>query len=278
MQRLVVCADDYAFTPGVSRSIRELLAERRISATSVMAASPFWPDEAAALKAVAGNADIGLHLTLTDHAPLGAMPTFAPAGNCPPMPAVHKAGLLRQLPLAEIEAELERQLARFVSHYGAPPAHIDGHHHVHQLPGVRDLVVKAAARFGGRTWVRSCRENPVRVWQRGVATSKALLIGALGAGIEKRANAAGVPTNRGFSGAYDFNVDTRDFSDLCNCFITGADDNTLMMCHPGHSDAQLAKLDIMTTARDREHDFLMSDAWPATLAKAHLTLGPLQGA
>lgn len=278
MRRLVVCADDYAFTPGVSRSIRELLAARRISATSVMAASPYWPEEAAALKAVAGDADIGLHLTLTDHAPLEAMPAFAPGGRCPPMSAVHKAGLLRRLPLVEIAAELERQLEQFTSHYGALPAHIDGHHHVHQLPGVRDLVVTAAARFGGRTWVRSCRENPILVWRRGVATSKALLIGALGAGIEQRAHAAGVPTNRGFSGAYDFNVETRCFNELCGQFVAEADNNALMMCHPGHSDATLAQLDVMTTARDREHSFLLSDAWPAALASAGLTLGPLQRA
>ena len=63
--RLIVNADDYAFTPGISRGIRELLSTRRISATSVMAASQYWPQEAAALKAVAGDADIGLHLTLT---------------------------------------------------------------------------------------------------------------------------------------------------------------------------------------------------------------------
>jgi chitin disaccharide deacetylase len=276
MPRLVVCADDYALTPGVSRSIRALLTARRISATSVMAASPYWPDEAAALKAVADDADIGLHLTLTEHIPLGPMPNFAPRGAMPPMPAVHKAGLLRRLPLLEIEAELERQLEQFITYYGAPPAHIDGHHHVQQLPGVRDLVVKAAARFGGRTWVRSCRENPARVWRRGVAKSKALIIGSLGAATEQRARAARVPTNRGFSGAYDFIAEPRSYSDLCRHFIAEAGDNALMMCHPGHADAQLAALDAMTTARDREHDYFLSDGWPAMLVAAGLTLGPLR--
>jgi predicted glycoside hydrolase/deacetylase ChbG (UPF0249 family) len=178
---IVVCADDYAFTPGVSRGIRELIAARRISATSVMTGSEFWPSEAAALKAVAGDADIGLHVTLTDQKPLGEMRTFAPEGRFPPLSAVFRAGLLGRLPLSEIEAEIERQVEAFMTHYGAPPAHVDGHHHVHQLPGVRDIVVRIAAGVGGgRTWVRSCAEARSSILRRGVGIAKAVVISALG--------------------------------------------------------------------------------------------------
>ena len=105
--RLIVNADDYAFTPGISRGIRELLSTRRISATSVMAASQYWPQEAAALKAVAGDADIGLHLTLTDHNPIGAMATFAPSGRFPALMPLLKGALLRNVPLSEIDAEID---------------------------------------------------------------------------------------------------------------------------------------------------------------------------
>ncbi len=275
-KRLIVCADDYALTAGVSASIRTLIEAKRVSATSVMAASPGWPAEAAALRAIAGRANIGLHITLTDQVPLGAMPQFAPTGRFPPMPDVHKAGLLRRLPLAEIERELERQLAQFIEHYGEPPAHIDGHHHVHQLPGVRDIVTAMAARFAGRTWVRSCRERPTLVWRRAVATSKALVIGALGAGVERRARHLAVPFNSGFSGVYVFDTDKRSFAHLCQAFLQGARDNTVMMCHPGHADASLAALDRMTDARDREHAFLMSAEWPELVAAAGLEIGPLR--
>jgi chitin disaccharide deacetylase len=275
-KRLIVCADDYALTPGVSQSIRALITANRISATSVIAGSPHWPDEAAALRRVPGGANIGLHITLTDQTPLGPMPTFAPAGRFPPMPVVHKAGLLRRLPLDEIESELERQLTQFMAHYGQPPAHIDGHHHVHQLPGVRDLVVAMAARFAGRTWVRSCRERPTLVVRRAVAPAKALVIGALGAGIEWRALRQAVPVNSGFSGVYAFDTDARAFGILCKAFLQGGRENALMMCHPGHSDATLAALDPMTGARDREHAYFMSDDWPALVAAANLEIGPFR--
>jgi hypothetical protein len=274
--RIVVCADDYAFTPGVSQGIRELLAAGRISATSVMAASEFWPDEAPALKAVAGRADIGLHVTLTDQMPLGAMPAFAPNGRFPPMGAVMKAGLLHRLPLAEIEAEIERQIERFVVHYGAAPAHIDGHHHVQQLPGVRDIVVRAAARLGtGHTWVRCGHERPGLIARRRVAAPKALMIGALGPGIRRRAARAGVPINRGFSGAYDFINERRPMAVLFAAFLDGCERNSLIFCHPGHADAALAQRDIMTTAREAELAFLASEAWSGLLAARALEVGPL---
>ncbi len=274
--RIVVCADDYAFTPGVSDGIRRLIAARRISATSVMTGSEFWPSEAAALKAVAGDADIGLHVTLTDQRPLGAMPTFAPDGHFPPLPVVFRRGLLRQLPLAEIEAEIERQVDAFVTHYDSPPAHIDGHHHMHQLPGVRDIVVRIAARVGGgRTWVRSCAEPPTRIVGRGIGALKAMIIGALGPAVERRADRVAVPHNRGFSGAYDFAAEKRPMAELFGRFVQGVGPNALVMCHPGYADAALQSLDPMTSAREAELAYLLSDAWPALLAARGLEIGPL---
>jgi predicted glycoside hydrolase/deacetylase ChbG (UPF0249 family) len=275
-RRIVVCADDYAFTPEVSHGIRELIAARRISATSVMTGSEFWPSEAQSLKAVAGDADIGLHVTLTDQRPLGHMPTFAPDGRFPPLPAVFRAGLLRRLPLAEIEAEIERQVEAFVAHYGAPPSHIDGHHHMHQLPGVRDIVVRIAARIGGgRTWVRSCAEPTSSILARGMGVAKAVIISALGPAVARRAEKAHVPVNRGFSGVYDFATERRPTAELFLRFVRGLPPNGLVMCHPGFSDAMLAARDVMTDAREAELRYLMSDAWPALLLEQRLEIGPL---
>ncbi|MFM9941883.1 MAG: ChbG/HpnK family deacetylase [Hyphomicrobiaceae bacterium] len=274
-RRLIVCADDYGFTPGVSRGIRELLAAGRISATSVMTNSEFWPEEAAALRAVARSADIGLHVTLTDQRSIGAMPTFAPTGRFPPMAAVYRAGLRRQLPLAEIEAEIERQVACFIALYGVPPAHIDGHHHIHQLPGVREAVIAVAARVGsGKTWVRCCSVQPTLALRRGVGAAKAMVIGALGRGLRRLAQTAGVPVNAGFSGAYDFLSETRATGALFERFLLGSGTNSLVMCHPGYADAELAQRDIMTTPREAELRYLMSDAWLELLARSGLEVGP----
>ena len=240
-----------------------------------MSATEFWAHEAAALADVAGDASIGLHVTLTDQTPIGTMPVFAPDGRFPSMPNVYRAGVRHTLPLEEIRQEIERQLARFVDHYGAPPAHIDGHHHVHQLPGVRDIVIDIAKRIGGgRVWVRFSSDTPAMVWRRGVAVGKAMTIGAFGRGIRRRARRAGVPINRGFSGAYDFLGEGRPLPALFERFLLGAGENMLVMCHPGYSDEILRQRDVMTAAREAELRFLMSDDWAALLRANDLDLGP----
>jgi chitin disaccharide deacetylase len=271
--RLIVNADDYAFTPGVSRGIRELLAARRISATSVMAASEFWPEEAPALRAVAGDADIGIHITLTDQTPLGAMPSFASAGRFPALPSLMKAAIARRLPLVEIETEIERQLARFIEHYGAPPSHIDGHHHVHQMPGIRDIVIRQAARLKAR-YVRCCAEPLTRIRRRGVAPLKTVIIGSFGDALRRRARAANVATNSGFSGVYDFRAPGFSMEQLFSRFLQEAGVNHLVMCHPGFVDADLATRDHVTSIREDEHRFLMSPRWPELIADSGLELGP----
>ena len=106
-----------------------------------------------------------------------------------------------------------------------------------------------------------------------IAVGKALTIGALGHGIERRARRAGVPVNHGFSGAYDFIADKRPASELFQRFVANTGDNALVMCHPGYCDATLANLDIMTTAREAELAYLMSPDWPALLADAGSRVG-----
>src|ERR1700676_3584839 len=78
-RRIIICADDYGISPAVSSAIRDLIARRRINATSVMVAAPtFDSDEAAKLWAVAAkHSSVGLHVTLTGpFAPLS--PDFEP--------------------------------------------------------------------------------------------------------------------------------------------------------------------------------------------------------
>ncbi|MDP3258115.1 ChbG/HpnK family deacetylase, partial [Bosea sp. (in: a-proteobacteria)] len=69
----VLCADDFALTDGVSRSILALLEAGKLSAAGAMTNRPHWRTFAGAFRALADQADLGLHLNLTCAAPLGAM-------------------------------------------------------------------------------------------------------------------------------------------------------------------------------------------------------------
>ena len=139
----ILCADDYGFSPGISSAIRDLIDRGRLSATSCMTMSPFWPDHASWLKPYADQVDVGLHLTLTDQRPLGPMPRTAPGDRFPPLRMLMRKALTRQLDQGEIDSELNRQLDAFERAFGRVPSHIDGHQHIHQLPVVRQAVIKA---------------------------------------------------------------------------------------------------------------------------------------
>lgn len=273
---MVVCADDYGLTPGIGRAIRDLIGGGRLSATSCMTVCPPWAEEAKALRPLADRADVGLHLTLTDHAPLGALPRLAPQGRLPPLGALMRMAFSGGLDAGEIAAEVDRQVAAFVRHFGQAPAFIDGHQHVHQLPVVREAVVAALARLPGG-WVRVCREPRRAILRRGVAVAKALLIAELGSGLEALAAAAGTPFNRSFRGVYDFSGRV-PFPTLMERFIEPPSDGALLMVHPGIPDDSLRGLDPVVEQRGVEHAYLSGPAFASLLERRNIAIARLNPA
>src|SRR5690606_36013742 len=93
---------------------------------------------------------LGLHFNLTEgHA--GAVPAQG-------LGQVLRAAYLRRLPAAQLRSAWRAQLDAFEQALGTPPDFIDGHQHVHQLPGVRQaLLAELHARYAPheRPWVRS---------------------------------------------------------------------------------------------------------------------------
>jgi predicted glycoside hydrolase/deacetylase ChbG (UPF0249 family) len=258
---VILCADDYGLSAGVSKSIIELAAARRISATSAMVTLPRWPRDAADLKTVRDRISLGLHLNLTVGAPLGPMPRLAPANSFPAIGALTKASVLGKIDAAEVGAEIDRQLEAFEAAIGSPPDHIDGHQHVHALPGIRGPFLAAITRrWGGACLplVRDPADSPGRIARRGKAIVKALGIAVLVAGFGAAVRRAGVPTNEGFSGFSEFKLGT-SYRDELSAAMRGAGRRHLAMCHPGFADAELAALDPVTLRREEEHAALMAD-------------------
>ena len=153
---LILCADDYALSPGVTRGILDALAKGRLNATGAMTNRPLWKEAAPYVAAFVDHADIGLHLNLTFGAPLGLMPTLAPAGVFPKLRPFLKAARAGRLPGDEVRAEIARQLDAFEDALGRAPDFVDGHQHVQVLPGVRDWLLEELVRRGlaGRIWLR----------------------------------------------------------------------------------------------------------------------------
>ncbi|TWB74975.1 hypothetical protein FBZ87_10470 [Nitrospirillum amazonense] len=279
---IVLNADDYGLSPGVSQGILALIRQGRLSGTSCMTATPFWPQHAPWLAEVADRADIGLHLTLTDQEPAGPCPALAPSGRFGSVGDLMMRSLTGRLmdaaSQADLKAEIGRQLDLFEAHAGRPPSHVDGHQHVHLLPGVRGLVLDAVARRypRGGVYVRDCSEPVAAVLARGVDSVKALIIASLARGLRAAAARRGIPTNRGFRGVYDFGPG-RDFPGLMARFLAPAQDRALVMVHPALPDEVLAGLDPVVASRQVEQAYLSGDAFAALLDRTGVRLGRLLG-
>ncbi len=258
---VILCADDYAMTEGISRAIGELAAAQRLSATSVMVTSPHWPAGAPRLAAHRGHLSIGLHLNLTLGSPLGSMPRLAASGSLPRLRHLMAWSCVGPLVRAEIRGEIERQLDRFETGLGFPPDHIDGHQHVHVLPGVRGPLLETLARRYRPTppLVRDPTDRLSAIRVRSAARGKAMLIAMLAAGFARAAARRGLPVNDSFAGFSDFDAST-PYADELKCALREPGRRHLVMCHPGHPDAELARLDPVVDRRRMEYEALMREA------------------
>ena len=273
-RRIWLCADDYGLSEGVNRGIRDLIERGRLNATSVMVVGPaIGRDEVAALKTVAAGSPrcaIGLHATLT--APFRPLTMhFRPTdgGMFLPFANMLRAGLLRRLDREIIHAELMVQLTAFRDLFGRAPDFVDGHQHAQLFPQIRDAFLRAVQEAAPGAWVRQGgRHQPLA---KRLGAPKALVLDVLSSQFRRRAQAANIPFNPAFAGAYDFSRQP-DFGTLMRQFLDGLPEGGLVMCHPGFVDETLISLDPLTTQRENEHAFLASADFRTLLAANKVTL------
>lgn len=256
---VILCADDFAITEGVSRGIEELARARRLSATSAIVNLPAWPAAAPRLLALRPFVATGLHLNLTLGSPLGPAPRLAPDGEFPEnFTLIHRC-ISGAIETGEIAAEIDRQLSRFEEAIGIRPDFVDGHQHVHALPRIRGALIEVLrARYRDQLpLVRDPADSVLNILRRRTAAHKALIIHLLARGLGDKLRAAGFPTNHGFSGVSPFKLDVPFDQELAHFFI-GRGPRHLVMCHPGYPDAGLAELDTVVERRHHELDALFA--------------------
>lgn len=278
MRPLVLCADDYGLAPGVDEGILELVEAGRLSAVSCMTGLARWSAAASRLRPRLDRIDTGLHLTLTDQEPLGEAPRLAPEGRLPPLPRLARLLRFHHAARAEAAEQLERQLQAFEAALGRPPDFIDGHQHVHVLPGVCEAVLATAARIGRDrpVYVRSLYEPLGAILRRGGAWRKALVLALAGRGLHRQAARAGVFTNDSFRGATTF-APGPGCRDEFHRFFWGPGERPLVMCHPGRVDRELEARDPLTRRREDELRYLASAGFLEDLARAGVYLARFDG-
>lgn len=249
-----VCADDYAISPAVSQGILELLDAGRLSATSCVVTTPFWPEAARDLRLRVADAEVGLHLTF---------------GTTPLRTLLGDADRVRWL--------IDDQLDAFEEAMDGAPHFVDGHRHVHLLPSVARVLVEAltARHWQRHVWVRTTVEPLPWIARRAIAPLKAAALAQASLPLAGLLRRAGVATNDSFRGVNGFTSGPR-VGALFRRFLRGPGARPLLMCHPGRVDAALAAVDRVTRQREHELAYLAGPEFPHDLEAAGRRLGPLR--
>jgi predicted glycoside hydrolase/deacetylase ChbG (UPF0249 family) len=233
----------------------------------------FARSEAAALSmlnAAGPRVAIGLHLTLTG--PLKPMTAgYAPLidGTFLPVAATLRLALQQRLDVAAITREFRAQFEAFAAAFGRAPDFVDGHQHVHLFPQVRQAALETASWMAPGAWARQCGSSlPLH---RRLTDPKGLLIDWLSREFRSRAASLGIATNPAFAGTYTYRANA-DFAAIFPDFLENLPEGGLVMCHPGHVDAELERLDPLTTLREKEYAYFLGEEFAAVLEKRGFSL------
>jgi predicted glycoside hydrolase/deacetylase ChbG (UPF0249 family) len=234
---MIICADDYGMRADIDRAILELCGDGRLSAVSCMVL--FERCDGTALEKLRqheANVDVGLHFCLTNE----NLPLSAPLDKTrlPEFKTLFRRAGLRMLQHGEVTGLLAAQYELFVKKAGRAPDYIDGHLHAHQLPVVAGALVDFVRQLPAdrRPYVRNTRLDTRELRREKLPSLKAGFIGSFGRRLERRLRAAGVATNDGFSGIYDFKEWARYaefFPKFAACL---PEQNGILVTHPGFDE------------------------------------------
>ncbi|WP_404300705.1 ChbG/HpnK family deacetylase [Alicycliphilus denitrificans] len=252
----ILCADDFALHPLVDEAVLRLAQAGRLSATSCMSTAPRWRAAAPLLLPLRPRLQVGLHFNLTEG--------HGGAHGARPLGRLLAAAYARRLSAARLRAAWRAQLDAFEDAMGAAPDFIDGHQHVHQLPGVRQaLLAELQARYAGRAmpWVRSTVPAGA-LWR----DPKAAVIALLGGwSCTRQLARAGVAMNRGFGGVYGFDASSAEaYGAHMQAWLGQVGGGSLLMCHPAAGEVPG---DAIGRQRPVEFAYLMSDAFARDLER-----------
>jgi predicted glycoside hydrolase/deacetylase ChbG (UPF0249 family) len=252
VKNLIVNADDLGWTDGVNRGILEAFHHGIVTSTSLLANGAAFAGGVEAARSAPGLG-VGVHLNLSDGPPMAERETITSLLNDDGEFAGGPERLLlrrvrRGLILGEVESEWDAQIQK-VRDAGIAPTHLDGHKHVHMLPGLFEIALKLAKRHDIGAIRVSLEASSLRA---ALSSGKKLHAGVvLKQGVQARglkllardareqAEHAGISTTDYFCGIAQTGELTRE--GLAQFVKSLPDGTTELICHPGYADAALQK-------------------------------------
>lgn len=268
MKKIVLCADDFGQDAIVSKGIADLFGQGRLSATSCMTNTPYWPKAARLLKPFINQVDIGLHFNLTYGDAIGHVPGITHQGSLPKLGKLLLKAQCGWVSSESVLVELRRQLESFYDLLGRWPDFIDGHQHVHQFAGVREALIELC--------LTDLKDHPFYVRSVypdiGDKNWKAKTIRYSGAkALDKQLKKHNIAHNTTFGGIYNFATDPKIYPAKMVSWLAAMDQNGIIMCHPAWPDGDHE--DSIAPARAIEYQYLSSDTFGRVLTEQNITLG-----
>jgi len=140
-RRLIVNADDFGLTPGVSAGILDAHRHGIVTSTTVLVTADIDREQLA--RARDSGIGMGIHVNLTLGKPLTPARSLVDGNGRFIRDARRVAA---QADSKDVEAEVTAQVERFEQLVGRPPTHLDSHHHVGMYSPVAEIVLSAARR------------------------------------------------------------------------------------------------------------------------------------
>jgi len=252
LKNLIVNADDLGWTEGVNRGIVDAHRKGLVTSTSMLANGRAFESARAAAKSNP-ELGIGVHLNLSDGPPTadaeevrGLLNEAGELEDGPESLLLRIAS--RSLALEEVDREWDAQIQK-VRGAGIEPTHLDGHKHVHMLPGLFEIALRLARKHGIRAIRVAHEESTLRSVLSSAGEQKAAAIfkqGVLARGLKllapdarAMADHAGIATADFFCGIAQTGVLTREgVEKLLESLPEGT---TELMCHPGYADEELTR-------------------------------------
>lgn len=229
MIRLVVNADDLGLHPAIDEGILRARQDGIVTSASVLVMGASAREAVAAAKQC--GLALGVHLAVSTKlrpAAGASVPTVAPGGTLRgSWREFAAAWLTGRVRAEEVEREFEAQLSR-ASELGFEPDHVDGHQHLHLLPGMMRIVRRVAE--GKRLPVRWPMEVPSRGWtDRPGGAAKSVVLGLLA-----RVPGRAPPRSLRARGVFESGVlDEPALVSLIDALPQGDHE---ILCHPGARD------------------------------------------
>jgi chitin disaccharide deacetylase len=252
VKNLIVNADDLGWTDGVNRGIVEAFQHGIVTSASLLANGAAFAGAVDAARSTPALG-VGVHLNLSDGPPVADRETVTSLLNDGGELASGPESLLlkrvrRGLLLAEVENEWDAQIQK-VCDAGIAPTHLDGHKHVHMLPGLFEIALRLAKRHGigairvsleasslRKALSSGSKRHPGVIMKQGVQARGLKL---LARDARDHAEHAGISTSDYFCGIAHTGELTRE--GLEQLMKSLPDGTTELVCHPGYADAALQK-------------------------------------